>query len=196
MPRSPLAGITRTAAPQRYRWDVTWVDDEQSISAEQIAQLAAQPVVNGTFRVDDDRRSLTDPNVANRIHRWLERNWPELVHTSGLWFTGSSVWSHLYGRSPNPASDLDVIAETSVAHGALKIALANLIRDPKEGEKTATSLGGERIYIKGRSSVDIWQSRNPVEAIKGYSLASHAHARACYSTTLRALVVLPNEEAW
>lgn len=143
-------------------------------------------------RSAETRVARTTPNDANYVDRWLRSKWSEFVDIKGLWFTGSTVWSHLYGEQPKEGCDLDVIAATPEAALELKRIAKDL--EVAATGKTETSLGGERLYTC-RGTIDLWSNTNPLQAIRDYAAASHAHARAAYSTTEGVLMVLPNERA-
>lgn len=138
--------------------------------------------------------SRTDPNVANRVDHWLRTNWPELVELAGVWFTGSSVWSFLYGEQPKWDADLDVIAESDGAREAVKLAVERMKVEPPPGAKTATSLGGERIWTT-RGSIDLWKDSNPLVAIRNYMVGTHDHARVAYSPRDKVMLLIPNDAA-
>lgn len=138
----------------------------------------------------------TWPNVANGVDSWLREKWPELVGVRGLWFTGSSVWSHLYAMYPPAKSDLDIFClplsaarYNEVSDGVLG-ALGLNILDSKR-----TYLGARRWQSK-RGQIDFWMSDFPTvhQQLLAYSSDSHAQCRAAYSFT-DGLVVLPNEKA-
>src|SRR5678815_4481095 len=47
-------------------------------------------------------------NVANLIHNHVRSTWPELAAVEGVWFTGSRIWSWLYGGVTfGPGTDWD-----------------------------------------------------------------------------------------
>ena len=128
----------------------------------------------------ETRVARTTANDANRIDSWLRAKYPEFVDIKDLWFTGSSVWSHLYGEDPRPDCDLDIIAKTPQAAAELKRVVSEMELEVEPTGKTETSLGGERIYTK-RGSLDLWDNNDPLQAIRDYAGASHAHARAAAS---------------
>lgn len=54
--------------------------------------------------------SLTLANAANKVRNHLLAKWPELQYAPGIWFSGSQVWSWVYGMVPPETSDTDIFA--------------------------------------------------------------------------------------
>lgn len=153
------------------------------------------------------------PNVANRIAAHLEKKWPELRHIPGLWFSGSQVWSHLYGKEPPETSDTDVfvlataqpVTSYSTLGATQRSPLAELLhklglpesaavpRKPPEDKPHYVPDGCDVKHVRG--DFDIWTTK--AETVQGQLRSyprSHSHCRAAFSF-FDGLVVLPNEEA-
>jgi hypothetical protein len=170
--------------------------------------------VDNIFKFDDgpQPRDLT-PNAANKIAAHLSAKWPELRHIPGLWFSGSQVWSHLYGKEPPATSDTDVfvmadappvmtygvfgvVQRTPLAEMMHRLGLAESAAKPRQppADKPHYIPDGYDITHK-RGDFDIWTTKatTPQGQLRSYP-RSHSHCRAAFSFT-DGLIVLPNEEA-
>lgn len=155
----------------------------------------------------------TSPNAANRIAEHLTKKWPELVHINGLWFSGSQVWSHLYGKEPPATSDTDVfvladapgVQMHSFFGTTTRPPLAELMHRlglPESAAKPRTVSADKPHYIPDgcditheRGEFDVWTTK--AATVQGQLRSyprSHSHCRAAFSFT-EGLIVLPNEEA-
>lgn len=151
----------------------------------------------------------TDGNVANRIGAHLRAKWPELVNIPGLWFSGSQVWSFLYGEEPSETSDTDVFIVDSDTRPHSELPVwhpKNLLlkelgvvwndgvdKHPRTGEAGTTYAKDGRSWNTAKGAIDLWTSPTSAQdALRNYPTASHAHCRAAFSFT-EGLVVLPNE---
>jgi hypothetical protein len=169
----------------------------------------------GLIAMTDNRpppRDLT-PNVANRIAAHLSAKWPELVGVHGLWFSGSQVWSHLYGKEPPATSDTDVFVLADAPPVQVSTMLGVTTRSPlaqmvaqlglSEADAKPRAVPAEKPHYEPdgmdiehpRGSFDIWTTKAPtVQGALHMYPRSHSHCRAAFSFT-EGLVVLPNEEA-
>lgn len=153
-------------------------------------------------------------NMANIIGEHLKRIAPDLAARPNLWFSGSNVWSFLYGEVPAEDADIDVFY-----CGPHRQVLRDGILGPEWQQarwKLMEDLGipaSERMHVpvrtgrhqdlygmgiqalyKGRK-LDVWDGgETVVETLSNYPTVSHAHCRAAFSFT-DGLVVLPNEAA-
>lgn len=177
----------------------------------------------GIFKAIDEKSNppprSVEPNAANKIAEHLKAKWPELVGIPGLWFSGSQVWSHLYGKEPPTESDLDVFAcqdaqpvvsylgvgtflgMSKTERTPIGEMLHRLGLKPEEG-RTKNTAGKPHYHVNGadfthptRGEIDVWTTaaKDAVTCVKGYP-RSHSHCRAAFSFT-EGLVVLPNEAA-
>lgn len=170
------------------------------------------------------KTSATDHNIANWIADHVARRFPELAANPicGAWFTGSNVWSLLYGV-PSPSAealDWDIFTETEL--GAIQLVTGmgwNLlpsfptrdkrykVRDPVVDARRLPSLSKKPspdgsaysdgfCYITEQGDVDVWvtASGSAVAELRTYPTESHAHCRAAFSFT-DGLLILPNERA-
>ena len=157
-----------------------WVDSAFPISSDSTPRKEAKPW----------------PNVANGIDNWLRDKWPELVTIPGLWFTGSTVWSHLYAQFPPVESDLDIFIlpwPNGPQEAATKRLLIEQLRIRVDGRRTY--LGATRWQTE-KGQVDFWVSQYHTvhQQLLAYPSESHAQCRAAYSFAA-GLVALPNEKA-
>lgn len=164
--------------------------------------------------------SSKEHNVANWIADHVARRFPELAADPipGVWFTGSNVWSLLYGI-PSPSAecadwDIFTIGEATAAQVALRLELGAMPACRTKDKRTAnversvakanvphlvpgangSPYGEGYSYLTPRGEVDLWIS-SPGDALaelRTYPTASHAHCRAAFSFT-DGLVILPNE---
>lgn len=161
------------------------------------------------------------PNVANEIARHLRGKWGDITRTHYAWFTGSSVWSFLYGIEPSPEADLDMFIEipTVEKNYMLRLAIqANggqtrpgweynhrailwledyLKRDPGYEVLPAktSSLGGRRCRVEA-GKVDYWVCpSDAIQQLFNYPPDSHGHCKAAYSFYRNTLLVIPNSRA-
>lgn len=143
--------------------------------------------------------SLRDRNAANLIATHITVRWPALTAIRGLWFTGSQVWEHLYGRKPSTFSDLDMFElggfgahfrRSPIAAAVRALSLTEAMRVPKGSRPNG------RHYLRPDGRMfDMWRGKPTVVAtLQAYPSVSHAHCRAAFSFT-EGLVVLPNEAA-
>lgn len=172
----------------------------------------------GSVPVDSKPVKVSQPwqNAANKIRDHLLAKWPELQYCADIWFSGSQVWSFLYGQEPPETSDLDIFAlkdappvisyegdflgmarveRTPIGH-----ALHCLGLKPEQGRPKNPVNASQEYSVNGadftheRGEIDVWTSKGKsVEDVLGmYPGASHAHCRAAFSFR-KGLVVLPNE---
>lgn len=168
--------------------------------------------------------STHDHNVANWIAAHVARRFPELFDNPipGVWFTGSNIWSQLYGI-PSPsaeARDWDIF--TLDEGTALKLVTGmgwNLFpafqtKEKRTGNReptvnpdrhipkltysnmTGNSYSEGYCYVTPAGDVDVWVTSESgvLEEIRTYPSSSHAHCRAAFSFT-DGLIMLPNEAA-
>lgn len=171
------------------------------------------------------KTSTTEHNVANWIARHVADRFPELAANPipGVWFTGSNIWSMLYGiPSPNAeCGDWDVFATSELTAIQLVTGMgwnllpayptrdkqANLKKpnvDPvrhipaltKSLARNGCSYSDGFCYVTDRGEVDVWVAADgsALEEIRTYPIESHAHCRAAFSLT-EGLIILPNEIA-
>lgn len=167
--------------------------------------------------------SLTLENAADRIHAWLEKEWPEVaaIKHPGIWLTGSKIWRQVYGMEPETDSDLDIFVMANqtiegpltrdilskahdgrlgsrpcALHRLLSTELRRMAVPAKAGAKMKTSLGGERIHTE-RGSVDLWTCRlpSPRDQLMNYPEESHGQARVAYCPANGELIILRNPRA-
>ncbi len=166
--------------------------------------------------------SLPIPNVANAIAAHVSAAWPELAAVTGVWFTGSQIWSWLYAGPPLAGSDWDIFAldERSAAAVADRLGLRGLpacrTRDKRngaprtvsdrhvpvlapplvedDGSPDGTGYSEGYCYATERGELDLWLAEpgGVIAELRSYPSGSHAHCRAAFSFT-DGLVVLPNE---
>lgn len=161
--------------------------------------------------------SMTDGNIANRIAAHVAKRFPDLAaHPIGdIWFTGSSVWSLVYGL-PSPGHDWDIFALNELAATQLVTTMnwnfcpAFKTREKRTGDRTPeinwekniptghgrSSYSDGYCYMTPGGEVDVWISDSGSAAVelRSYPIASHSHCRAAFSFT-DGLIVLPNENA-
>lgn len=171
------------------------------------------------------KTSTTEHNIANWIAQHVAARFPELADNPipGVWFTGSNVWSMLYGYPSASAQcgDWDVFATSELVAIQLVTGMGwNLLpayptRDKQANlKKPIVSATGNIpsltksvapngcaysdgfCYITERGEVDVWVAADGdvIDEIKAYPVESHAHCRAAFSFT-DGLIVLPNERA-
>lgn len=166
-----------------------------------LQELIKKARVNSLTKV-----ALTSPNVANIIAAHIRAVAPDLVGIPNIWFSGSNVWKHLYGETPDADADIDVffLKACSKELGGYKdpcmYLRAELGLTSADAYwlnfKTCANKGsyarGCKFLHNGRK-VDCWQGKDSIAAtLNDYPKASHAHCRAAFSFT-DGLVVLPNE---
>lgn len=168
--------------------------------------------------------STTEHNIANWIAHHVARRFPALADNPipGVWFTGSSVWSLLYGV-PSPsaeAKDWDIFTETELSAIQLVTGMGwNLlpsfptrdkrhsVREPKVVAHNLPSLSNKLgpdgcaysdgfCYVTPEGDVDVWVTAegDAISELRTYPTESHAHCRAAFSFT-DGLLILPNERA-
>lgn len=151
------------------------------------------------------KESLTDANVANQIAAHLMHRCPELCAIPDLWFSGSNVWSFLYGKEPPPDSDIDVFMIGTTTNDVWvadqRISLCRrlgIAADDMTLSMVRTGFDGD-LYMQGvkalykGTKLDIWEcGETPWVALRNYPTKTHAHCRAAFSFT-DGLIVLPNE---
>lgn len=168
--------------------------------------------------------STNEHNVANWIACHVARRFPELATNPipGTWFTGSNVWSLLYGV-PSPsaeARDWDIFTETEL--GAIQLVTGmgwNLlpsfptrdkrskVREPVVHEHRMPSLSKKLgpdgcaysdgfCYVTEQGDIDVWVTAegSALRELQTYPPESHAHCRAAFSFT-DGLLMLPNDRA-
>lgn len=159
-------------------------------------------------------------NLANEVEQHVAHTWPELEGAADIWFTGSHIWHFLYPdlpqRSPPLLRDWDIFTigdaparwlvnlyrwnhmpscQTSVKWGVPRI--INTSHIPTiPGSVSLNGYGDGYSYQTDRGIVDLWISEftSPVDELRAYPTASHAHCRAAWSFTA-GLIILPNERA-
>ena len=164
--------------------------------------------------------SRPDANAANLIAARVTHRFPELAAQpiGDIWFTGSSVWSQIYGM-PSPGHDWDIFALNEISALELITRMewnrvpAFTTRQKRAGDympqiceanipRVASVMldefaySGGYCYMTDGGEVDVWISRSgsAVAEIRGYHTNSHSHCRAAFSLT-DGLIVLPNEHA-
>lgn len=168
--------------------------------------------------------SISDHNVANWIAHHVAVRFPDLAKNPipGVWFTGSNIWSLLYGTASASAEAKDWDIFTLDDLTALQLVtgmgwnlcpsfptrdkrtkerdpVVNTCHIPKLGQ--GTDRNGNRYsdgycYLTQAGEIDVWVTGmgGVLEEIRTYPSASHAHCRAAFSFT-DGLIVLPNEAA-
>lgn len=167
------------------------------------------------------KTSDTTCNIANWIAAHIAKRFPELAANPipGVWFTGSNVWSLLYG-SDATEKDWDIFTIDEAAARNLVTGMGwNLCpsfqtkykavgqRDPRiDPERhipklTYSNMSGcayseGYCYITPGGDVDVWVTSedSALDEIRTYPLSSHAHCRVAFSFT-DGLIILPNEMA-
>lgn len=163
----------------------------------------------------DGKVARTDANMANKIAAHLRAKWPELQHLP-VWFSGSQVWSFLYGEEPPAGSDTDIFvlkdepAIISYEGGFLSsirverpvidqvfvnLGLTKEQVTPRTPANPMYQSNGFDVKTE-RGDIDVWtaEAKSVVEQLRMYPGGSHAHCRAAFSFR-DGLVVLPNEAA-
>ena len=158
--------------------------------------------------------SLTLENAADRIHAWLQVEWPEIMtwRDPNIWLTGSKIWRQVYGLMPDSDSDLDIFVmacgpmdrpggcirpgDPCNLHLSLSEWFRRMEIPVKAGTKMKTSLGGERIHTD-RGAVDLWTCRlpSPRDQLMNYPEESHGQARVAYCPANGELIILRNPRA-
>lgn len=178
-------------------------------------------IFDGIFRSVESggKVSRPTPNVANAIGEHIRAKWPEIVDVPGLWFSGSTVWSFLYGDKPPETSDLDVFtlknAEPVVSYGGMggwlgmnrteRTPIGEMLHrlglKPEDGKEKNPS-AKPHYHVNGadfthaRGEIDVWTITGETvqDELRRYPAGSHSHCRAAFSFR-DGLVVLPNENA-
>lgn len=171
------------------------------------------------------KTSTSDHNLANWITGQVAGRFPEFAANPipGVWFTGSKIWTMLYGV-PSPsaeAKDWDIFTVSELTALQLVTGMGwNLspafpTRDKRYGVRNPT-IDPERhipklstkldpdgnaysdgyCYVTPDGDVDVWVTGcgNALDEIRTYPSTSHAHCRAAFSLT-DGLIMLPNEAA-
>lgn len=151
--------------------------------------------------------------VADEIRARVLARFPELVdpkcagddwEPEGIWFTGSNVWTAVYGEAAPVGADWDIIVTGEDADDArlamveLKMVLGlddceQTPTNPRQREEGYPCSDGTR-YMTERGQIDVWTSPHPTDvraALRQYREASHGHCRVAFSLT-DGLVALPN----
>lgn len=155
----------------------------------------------------------TEANVANRVAAHLAAKWPELRGIPGLWFTGSQVWSHLYGIEPPTTSDTDVfvladappvtiltprglVTRPPIAQMLHELGLPESAAKPRHPPQDKPHYVPDGMDVEHeRGAFDVWTTK--AATVQGQLRSyprSHSHCRAAFSFS-EGLVVLPNEES-
>lgn len=170
------------------------------------------------------KTSTRDHNIANWVAQHVARWFPDLAKNPipGVWFTGSNIWSMLYGI-PSPsaeAKDWDIF--TLDEDAALKLVtgmgwnllpsfktkdkwtrphdpeinVANLPKLSQRIDTNGNAYSEGYCYVTPIGDVDVWVTGtgSVYEEIRTYPASSHAHCRAAFSFTA-GLIVMPNEMA-
>jgi hypothetical protein len=168
-----------------------------------------------------DQETQPWPNIANKVQSYLEKRWGGfLLKTHYAWFTGSTVWSLLYGIEPAPDADLDMFIEppqgmqTRWANAAIQAGedingkdcewmykhcpsarwIESNLKDHGDYvriNKTG-SIGGRR-FQTSQGQLDYWICGSDViSQLNNYPVASHGHCKVAFSFYKKALIVMPN----
>lgn len=160
------------------------------------------------------------PNIANRIARHVAQRFPELAKNpiGGIWFTGSNVWSLLYGET-TPIADWDIFTLDELSALRLVtgmswnmcpafptkqkqtnervpiVSVTNIPSLSKSVDSHGNSYSEGYCYLTEQGEVDVWVCNgSALTELRTYPDKSHAHCRAAFSFT-DGLIVLPNEAA-
>lgn len=161
--------------------------------------------------------STNGGNIANRIADHVAKRFPDLAAhpIDDIWFTGSSVWSLVYGL-PSPGHDWDIFALSELAATQIVTTMnwnfcpAFKTKTKRDGsgvpvidwEKNIPRVADGQSYSDGycyvtpNGEVDVWicESGSAAAELRSYPIVSHSHCRAAFSFT-DGLIVLPNENA-